>query len=87
MRKYALLILHFIPLNTWVLLQATELANLMLNAEEDKMFYAVVSANEICLFLELLKVWLLWQKALNGPEVVDHTKRIIVSDKYWNTLL
>lgn len=59
----------------------------MLNTEEDKMFYAVVSANEICLFLKLLKVWLLWQKPLNGPEVVVHTEQFIVSDKYWKTLL
>lgn len=69
-------------MNIWVLLQATELTNVVLNAEEDKMFYAVVSANEICIFLELLKAWLLWQKSLNGPEVVAHTKQIIVSDKY-----
>lgn len=59
MRKFASLILRFTLLNVGMLLQATELANVMLNAGEDRMFYAVVSANEICLFLELLEVWLL----------------------------
>jgi len=39
-----------------VLLQVTELDNVMLNVEEDKMFYVVVSANEIFLFLELLSL-------------------------------
>ena len=29
---------------------------MMLNVEEDKMFYVVVSANEIFLFLELLSL-------------------------------
>lgn len=87
MHKHAPLILHFTLFNIRVLLQATELANVMLNAEEHKMFYAVVSANESCLFLELLKVQLLWQKTLNGPEVVANTKQTIVRDKYWKTLL
>lgn len=39
------------------------------------------------LFLEWLKVSLLWPKNPDSPEIVAHTKQIIVSDKYWKILL